>query len=777
MKLSNSSRTTEATTTQVSDLVSFSVADIPNSADKTITIYYDDPLKIYNNLMLHTPDLSPLFRDDFVLISMDKKANLNSEVTLGTLKNLYASSDNKNGIIIKKGKQGEDGHEFFLYGHAGKLIPIDPIFGDLTFPKDNNIATLVKPGAITAEMYSRITWDHRLVVEQSMVYSEDTKKWSVTLDRSMPATARANFSFLPNVTPQSLSAEKQQAFSNCNLKFMSSNPKNEEVLSNDLYLYRDMANDSVWYATKTANDIVRGKIIEEQLREKGLSDSHFQNLLKALMKDTPNIQEVNPVGRQAISEIAFKRGHTPAHHENAMISLENGKPHPWIYPDATLHEKGKLEKYCYKSDGSITGPVVGTEYKLKDDERFITLYLPPGYDPTRNPPYRLQITLDGSENNIKDLQLNTTLDNLIAANQIDPVIVAFVPSYDGNPEINDLNNIRYKEYGCNPNTANKLASLPAILHDSLNLNINPNKTQTIMGFSMGATQAIYTALLYPNVFGDVMAQCPAVWWSSLNRILLLPDGANIPSSIPNDAIMMVKNKESNEISIHKMLDGKIICDSVLNEVSQFGISSHFPIIGEKPNEITMLESPDLFDKITLMCSKSFPRGGLPWLNDGQEQVRKIVETGFDERTGQAIQSLPINFYIQKGDLEFGYRLDRDVRPATERLAKALQTKEHYKVIAHETWRGGHDLAACRTDISKLQINISMTAQLSNVSEAANSQPQKKPISRGTITCDHADEYSTIRRLEATKKTSSTNADGLAITTPQQDQPNNKSFKH
>jgi hypothetical protein len=711
-------------TAQASDHVSFSVADIPGSANKSLTISYSDPEERYKDaagydleLMSNLPGndqkqarigkiyLSPNY-DSYLVRDPQGEIQTGSlkdiDINLSDLSNPLGDKTLKDKILEVTSKAG--------HTHAGLMIysaDLGYAFRDdfllMSIDDDTDINSDIKQAEL--RKISDNAGNKAILIKQGkpgeeriIVYghSEGPKgmEWKTTT--LLPPASSALFS---------------------NLQFPG---KNDGVLPAD----KGLITPEIYVETRWKSN-AHHYIFEQSMTPSDDKKKWSVTLNRPMPADIRGEFSFLP-GITPASKSAEKRQALNTPHPDAMIALENGKPNPWIYPDATLIEKGRLEKYRLKIDGSLTGPTTDGKDKLKDDERFITLYLPPGYEPQRKAPYSLQITLDGTEDNIKDLQFNTSLDNLIMAKQIDPVIVAFVPYSDGNPKPDDVNKIRFQEYGCNPNTAKKLASLPERLHDSLKLNINPKspETTTMCGFSMGANQGIYTALLYPEVFGNVIAQSPAVWWASLNRILMLPDGASLPSSIPNDAILI--KMVAHQVSIYKMLDGELVRDNVLNNLPQDKLSeivSHFPRTGEKPKEITTKEHPNLFDKITLLCT--FPPGALPYLNDDQEYLSKVVESRVDVRSDVKIKPLPINFYITSGDLELGDRPGKGVTPAKERFVRMLETEEHYKVITNETYRGGHDKASVRSDIAKLQIAVSQTVQLSNVSQTELSSNASK----------------------------------------------------
>lgn len=227
------------------------------------------------------------------------------------------------------------------------------------------------------------------------------------------------------------------------------------------------------------------------------------------------------------------------------LELKDGEPHPWIYKDRSVAQ-GTLTKCLYKADGSIS-PIVSDakDTKLEAGDRLVTVYLPPGYDPERKPPYNLQITLDGDDL-YAAIPSNITLDNLIAAKKIDPVIAIFIPPWHGPPDLKNYKDgeegppgysqdMRIKEYACNKKTAEALVALPATLREKFNITQDPAKT-AITGISISGMQALYTALSYPDVFGKVIAQSPALQWGP--NLLLMPELPAADAKFSKTSIIM-----------------------------------------------------------------------------------------------------------------------------------------------------------------------------------------------------------------------------------------------
>lgn len=204
--------------------------------------------------------------------------------------------------------------------------------------------------------------------------------------------------------------------------------------------------------------------------------------------------------------------------QKGFLALKGGKQQPVNSTPGV--PQGKLETFLLTKDWQIQMPISTDAKTLKDGERFIQVYTPPDYDPHRVPPYNLQINLDGGQY-LWPMQTNVVLDNLIAANEIEPVITVFISPHSGPPNENCKGygivmpkgyplSMRFKEYSCNTDFADKLAAMPTALRERFTITNDPKHT-TIWGVSKGGLQSIYTALLHPNVFGNVVAESPEAW--------------------------------------------------------------------------------------------------------------------------------------------------------------------------------------------------------------------------------------------------------------------------
>ena len=145
--------------------------------------------------------------------------------------------------------------------------------------------------------------------------------------------------------------------------------------------------------------------------------------------------------------------------------------------------------------------------KLLGNERPIWIYTPHGYAVDKKR-YGLLILTDGGQF-VNTARVATTLDNLIAAGLIPPLVAVMVE----NPN-------RWRELSCNSTYADFLAQ-EIVPWARANYHATDRPEQTIIGgVSLGGLQAAFIGLKYSEVFGNVLSQSGAFWWK--------PDGEKEP---------------------------------------------------------------------------------------------------------------------------------------------------------------------------------------------------------------------------------------------------------
>ena len=173
---------------------------------------------------------------------------------------------------------------------------------------------------------------------------------------------------------------------------------------------------------------------------------------------------------------------------NSIAELPGAPPQPWLVAKPGIAE-GRVEKQTIKS-------------AIQKIERPFSVYTPANYKPD-GLPNALLILFDG-EDLSNDHDPLTTLNNLIAASKIPPTVAVFVENV-GRRRLVDL--------VANPEFADFMATelLPWVRS---HYNVTKDPKQTVLtGYSAGGLASTYVALRHSEVFGNVLSNSGAFWWS------------------------------------------------------------------------------------------------------------------------------------------------------------------------------------------------------------------------------------------------------------------------
>ncbi len=194
-----------------------------------------------------------------------------------------------------------------------------------------------------------------------------------------------------------------------------------------------------------------------------------------------------------IDPLNSKTFYFPPHADNpeqgdftvSVLELPHTPAQPWILPHPN-QPMGHLERHTFQSS-------------ILKNERSIWVYTPPGYATTAEP-YNVLILFDGYLY-AQVMQAPTTLDNLINARHIPPLVAFMLDSPD-----------RMQELLCYPPFADFLAQeFMPWAHHQYHLTHQPTHT-VVGGVSAGGLTAAYLGLRHAELFGNVLAQSSAFWW-------------------------------------------------------------------------------------------------------------------------------------------------------------------------------------------------------------------------------------------------------------------------
>jgi predicted alpha/beta superfamily hydrolase len=159
---------------------------------------------------------------------------------------------------------------------------------------------------------------------------------------------------------------------------------------------------------------------------------------------------------------------------------------------------------------------------ILNNDREVVVYLPPGYDTTRNTRYSVlylhdgQNLFDGATSFIagQEWRVDETAQHLIAAGKIEPLIIVGV--YNNKDRIDEYTpaaDAKYKGGKADLYGRMLVEELKPFIDSRYRTKRGAAHTG-LGGSSLGGLASLYLALKYPNVFGRVAVVSPAVWFAN-----------------------------------------------------------------------------------------------------------------------------------------------------------------------------------------------------------------------------------------------------------------------
>lgn len=173
---------------------------------------------------------------------------------------------------------------------------------------------------------------------------------------------------------------------------------------------------------------------------------------------------------------------------NSIAELPGAPPQPWLVAKPGIAE-GRVEKHSIKST-------------IQKIARPFTIYTPANYK-ADGPPNALLVLFDG-EDMANDPYQVTTLNNLIAASKIPPTVAVFVENVPRRRLVDLVANAEFADF--------MAKELVPWIRAHYNVTKDPKHT-VLTGYSAGGLASTYVALRHSEVFGNVLSNSGAFWWS------------------------------------------------------------------------------------------------------------------------------------------------------------------------------------------------------------------------------------------------------------------------
>lgn len=167
--------------------------------------------------------------------------------------------------------------------------------------------------------------------------------------------------------------------------------------------------------------------------------------------------------------------------------------------------------------------------------RRVSVYLPPGYDASRPATYPMLIALDGQT--MPQWRLGETLNQLVGAGAIEPVVVAAVPaSAERLEEYGTAGQLDYAGRGRHAKALQELLAGEVLPWVREHYRVSAEATRTgVFGASLGGLCAFDAAWRRPQVFGFAGIFSGSLWWRADDSSVAAQQASRIAHRLVREA--------------------------------------------------------------------------------------------------------------------------------------------------------------------------------------------------------------------------------------------------
>jgi enterochelin esterase-like enzyme len=226
-----------------------------------------------------------------------------------------------------------------------------------------------------------------------------------------------------------------------------------------------LGDTDLWYLTETHPTEARFQYVF-QVNGPETLPWEWSDLMRVMDHNPPRLDPINPRKYAGWS----------------YLELPDAPAQPWINRQPSV-ARGRVTHQKFKSE------ILHAEYPL-------TLYTPPAYE-AKGPRCWLMIAFDGGPP-----MMEVTLDNLLAAGKIPPLVVVGVGNISSQTRDRDLN-------GSEAFARFLVNELVPWARKSYRVYAGPSHT-LVEGISLGGLMALYCGLKHSGVFGNVLAHSPTL---------------------------------------------------------------------------------------------------------------------------------------------------------------------------------------------------------------------------------------------------------------------------